>query len=49
MRTPRLTEALKARLVAEVDAVAAGRSVAALEAERDARLVALLRALGEAG
>jgi 3-hydroxyacyl-CoA dehydrogenase len=46
MRTPRLTEALKARLVAEVDAVAAGRSVAALEAERDARLVALLRALG---
>jgi len=48
MRTPRLTEDLKARLVAEVEAIARGRSVTALEAERDARLVALLRALGEA-
>jgi 3-hydroxyacyl-CoA dehydrogenase len=48
MRTPRLTQDLKDRLVAEVEAIASGRSVAALEAERDARLVALLRALGEA-
>lgn len=47
MRTPRLNEALKARLVAEVDAMTEGRSIAALEAARDARLVALLRALGE--
>jgi 3-hydroxyacyl-CoA dehydrogenase len=47
MRTPRLTEALKARLVAEVETMTGGRSIAALEAERDARLVALLRALGE--
>ncbi len=45
MRTPRLTEALKARLVAEVEAIAAGRSVAELEAERDARLATLLGAL----
>lgn len=46
MRTPRLDDALKARLVKGVEAIAAGRSVADLEAERDARLVALLRALG---
>jgi uncharacterized lipoprotein YmbA len=45
MRTPRLDAALKARLVAEVEAIAAGRTVAQLEEERDARLVALLRAL----
>jgi 3-hydroxyacyl-CoA dehydrogenase len=48
MRTPALTPALKDRLVAEVEAIAAGRSVAALEAERDARLAAILAALGEA-
>ena len=47
MRTPALTPELKARLVAGVEAVAAGRSVAELEAERDARLAALLAALGE--
>jgi carnitine 3-dehydrogenase len=47
MRTPRLTDALKARLVAEVEGIAAGRDIAALEAERDVRLVALLRAVGE--
>jgi 3-hydroxyacyl-CoA dehydrogenase len=46
MRTPRLDDALKAALVAGVEAIAAGRSVADLEAERDARLVTLLRALG---
>ncbi|WP_144182939.1 3-hydroxyacyl-CoA dehydrogenase NAD-binding domain-containing protein [Elioraea rosea] len=48
MRTPALTPDLKARLVSEVEAIAAGRSVAELEAERDARLAALLRALGAA-
>lgn len=48
MRTPRLTEALKAELIAGVDRIAAGRSVAELETERDRRLVSLLRALGEA-
>jgi carnitine 3-dehydrogenase len=47
MRTPSLTPALAARLVAGVEAVAAGRSVAELEAERDARLAAILAALGE--
>jgi 3-hydroxyacyl-CoA dehydrogenase len=47
MRTPRLTEALAARLVGEVGAMTEGRSIAALEEERDRRLVALLRALGE--
>jgi 3-hydroxyacyl-CoA dehydrogenase len=47
MRTPRLTEALAARLVAEVGAMTQGRSIATLEEERDRRLVALLRALGE--
>jgi len=46
MRTPRLTPGLKKRLVAEVGAIVRGRSVAALERERDARLVALLNALG---
>ncbi|WP_291295232.1 3-hydroxyacyl-CoA dehydrogenase NAD-binding domain-containing protein [Elioraea sp.] len=46
MRTPRLDAALKARLVAGVDAIAGGKSIAELEAGRDARLVALLRALG---
>jgi 3-hydroxyacyl-CoA dehydrogenase len=48
MRTPRLTPALKEQLVAEVEAIATGRSIAALEAERDARLAAILAALGEA-
>jgi len=47
MRTPRLTPALKDRLVAEVEAIAAGRSIAALEAERDSRLAAILAALAE--
>lgn len=47
MRTPRLTPELKERLVAEVEAIAAGRSIAALEAERDARLAAILAALAE--
>lgn len=49
MRTPRLTDALKDRLVSEVEAMTGGTSIPMLEAERDRRLVALLRALGENG
>lgn len=46
---PSLHPALKARLVEGVEAEAGGKSVAELEAERDAALVALRRVLGEIG
>lgn len=45
---PSLSEAVKAALVAGVDAEAAGRSLPDLEAERDAALVAVLKALAAA-
>ncbi|MBS0659855.1 MAG: 3-hydroxyacyl-CoA dehydrogenase [Verrucomicrobia bacterium] len=44
LRTPELTPELCAELIAGVDAAAAGRSVEDLENERDAALLALLRA-----
>ena len=47
MDVPDLDEALIAKIVAQSDQQAAGRSVAELETERDANLVALLRALRE--
>ena len=43
--TPRLTDALRSRLTAGVEAAAGGRSVAELEEERDRRVAAALRAL----
>ena len=45
MDVPDLDEALIAKIVEQSDQQAAGRSVGELEAERDANLVALLRAL----
>lgn len=46
--TPALTDAVKAALVAGVEAEAAGRALPELEAERDAALVAVLKALAAA-
>jgi hypothetical protein len=46
---PSLNEGLKAKLVEGVEAEARGRSVAELEAERDAALVALRLARREIG
>ena len=43
--TPRLDDALKAKLTEGVAAEAQGRTIDALEAERDARIAATLRAL----
>jgi carnitine 3-dehydrogenase len=42
---PELDDALIDRIVAQSDAQAAGRSVSELEDERDANLVAMLKAL----
>lgn len=44
LRTPELTPELRERLVAGVDAAAHGRSIEELETERDAAILALLRA-----
>ncbi|KPQ12569.1 MAG: carnitine 3-dehydrogenase [Saliniramus fredricksonii] len=46
-RTPVFDDALKSALIEGVDALMAGRSMEELEAERDARLIALLKLLGE--
>lgn len=48
MEAPELTPALRDRVIAEVDDEAAGRTVADLVAQRDAGLVAILKALREA-
>ncbi len=44
LRTPLLTDELKARLIAGVEEAAHNRSIEALEAERDAAILALLKA-----
>ena len=46
--TPRLTENVKAAIVAGVDAETQGRSIAALEARRDRLLIDILRARADA-
>ncbi len=46
-RTPVFDDALKSALIEGVDALMAGRTMEDLEAERDARLIALLKLLGE--
>jgi len=47
METPELTEAVCKQIIDGVEAEAAGRSIADLATERDARLVALLRLLAQ--
>ena len=47
MGTPELTDAVCQRIIDGVEAEAAGRSIADLATERDARLVALLRLLAQ--
>ena len=49
LKAPPLTRELRDRMVEGCAAEAAGRSVADLVRERDAKLVAILKALGGAG
>jgi len=49
LRTPELTPDLRRRLVEEMNQVAAGKNVTALEAERDERLVAIMQARAALG